>query len=114
MELFGNLLLAAYLGALACLAAFGVHRLALLRLSRRVGPPTPPLPTGSPPGPRSGPEPMVTVQLPVYNERYVVGRLIQTIARIAALIGSERVGHAWAIAVRSGSTASLSTELSGL
>ena len=71
MEHLGGVLLAAYFATLSCLAVFGLHRLSLLRLRRRcrAAPLPPPLPEEE--------LPTVTVQIPVYNERYVVGRLIQ-------------------------------------
>jgi cellulose synthase/poly-beta-1,6-N-acetylglucosamine synthase-like glycosyltransferase len=55
-------------------AAYGLHRLHLVRLARRA----PPLPTPKPPEEW----PAVTVQLPVYNERYVAERLLLAAASI--------------------------------
>jgi cellulose synthase/poly-beta-1,6-N-acetylglucosamine synthase-like glycosyltransferase len=68
VEPIAHYLLVAYLGVLGLLAGAGAHRLWLLHLLRR-------------PAPRrlrSLPAdlPRVTVQLPVYNERHVIARLI--------------------------------------
>jgi len=68
-------LLAAYLFVWVVFAAYGVHRLRLIRRFQKRARNVPP-----PPEPRSLPR--VTVQLPVYNERYVVGRLIEAAAAI--------------------------------
>jgi cellulose synthase/poly-beta-1,6-N-acetylglucosamine synthase-like glycosyltransferase len=79
MPHLADVLLAAYLAAQAGLAAFGVHRLVLLRRFRRPAPrPDSGAPGSGPTALRDpGPPPMVTVQLPIYNERLVVGRLIR-------------------------------------
>ncbi len=66
-------IVAAYHATLALLAVYGWHRYHLLRLYYR-----------HPPGrtrPAAPPDPLpaVTVQLPVYNERYVVDRLIRAV-----------------------------------
>ena len=61
---------------LALLLPFACHRTLLLLLSRR-GPPPPS------PSPASHPEPRVTVQLPVFNERRVVERLIDAACRLS-------------------------------
>jgi cellulose synthase/poly-beta-1,6-N-acetylglucosamine synthase-like glycosyltransferase len=66
-------LLALYYLVLSLLAVYGLHRLALLATwfrTRRGGPARPPDPD---------PWPRVTVQLPVYNERYVAARLIDAV-----------------------------------
>ena len=71
-----GLLLAAYLGVLFLLSIFGLHRLYLVSLylrTRRAAPIEPPPPERWP---------MVTVQLPVFNEMYVVERLIDAVARL--------------------------------
>jgi cellulose synthase/poly-beta-1,6-N-acetylglucosamine synthase-like glycosyltransferase len=69
------MLLAVYSFVWLVFAAYGVHRIHLIRLFRRsarhVPPPTEP-----------GAWPTVTVQLPIYNERYVVSRLIEAAAAI--------------------------------
>ena len=71
--LAGDLLLSLYLLVWVVLAAYGIHRLHLVRLYRRrdlaAAPPAPP-----------SEWPRVTVQLPVYNERYVVERLLDAAA----------------------------------
>ncbi|HEU5311535.1 MAG TPA: glycosyltransferase, partial [Candidatus Eisenbacteria bacterium] len=59
----------------AVLAVYGLHRLHLILLYRR-SPEPPPLP------PDPGTWPVVTVQLPVYNERYVVARLLEAAAAL--------------------------------
>ncbi len=70
-----GLLFAVYLLVWMVFAAFGVHRIHLIRLfRRRTRDPFPP------DAPREWPG--VTVQLPVYNERYVVKRLIEAAAAI--------------------------------
>ena len=69
------MLRAAYLVVWLVFAAYGLHRIHLLRLFRRRGRDVPP-----PPCPREWP--VVTVQLPIYNERYVVARLIEAAAAI--------------------------------
>jgi cellulose synthase/poly-beta-1,6-N-acetylglucosamine synthase-like glycosyltransferase len=62
-----------YLGVLAVLAVFGLHRYHLVLLHRRHRA-TCPEPAG-----QFDEEPCVTVQLPVFNERYVVERLIEAV-----------------------------------
>jgi len=70
-----DLLLTAYLLVWAVLATYGIHRLHLVRLFRkRVAASAPP--------PLVGDWPRVTVQLPVYNERYVVDRLLDAAAAL--------------------------------
>lgn len=76
--LAGDLLLAVYLLVWVVLATFGIHRLHLVRLYRRghrnrlaAIPPAPPAEW-----------PRVTVQLPVYNEQYVVERLLDAAASL--------------------------------
>ncbi|WP_428267446.1 cellulose synthase family protein [Haliangium sp.] len=67
---------AVYLGALALLSLYGGHRLYLTlacrRLRRRRA-----LPARAP-----AQRPMVTVQLPLYNERYVAERLLDAVAAL--------------------------------
>ncbi len=69
------MLLAVYLLVWAVFAAYGLHRVHLIRLFRRrardAKPPAEPVEW-----------PRVTVQLPIYNERYVVSRLIEAAAAI--------------------------------
>jgi len=70
------LVLGAYYGVLGVLALYGAHRAVLLarwwrtRKATRTTPPWPDLP------------PVVTVQLPLYNERYVAERLLRAVARM--------------------------------
>ncbi|MSP54984.1 MAG: glycosyltransferase [Myxococcales bacterium] len=61
-----------YLAVVALLALHGVHRLALLWAVRRRAP--------DPVAPALHDRPFVTVQLPVYNERDVVARLVDAVA----------------------------------
>ena len=70
-----SLLLALYLIVLVLLSLHGAHRLVHLGWWRRAGPPPtpPPLPDDLP---------VVTVQLPVYNERDVVERLVDAVAAL--------------------------------
>jgi cellulose synthase/poly-beta-1,6-N-acetylglucosamine synthase-like glycosyltransferase len=68
--------LAAYFFVLIILAVYGWHRyyLVYLYMSNRDKEPRP--------GPPLSPLPVVTVQLPLYNEMYVADRLIQAVCRI--------------------------------
>jgi cellulose synthase/poly-beta-1,6-N-acetylglucosamine synthase-like glycosyltransferase len=66
-------LLSLHLAVWILLALYGVHRLYLLRLFRKRG-----RPVVRPADPR--PWPRVTIQLPVYDERYVAERLIASAA----------------------------------
>jgi cellulose synthase/poly-beta-1,6-N-acetylglucosamine synthase-like glycosyltransferase len=66
------LLLATYYLALSALALYGAHRLLLAAVFWRTRRPTPP---PSPPGEW----PLITVQLPLYNEMYVVERLLEAV-----------------------------------
>jgi len=69
----------AYLAVLAGLAVFGVHRLHLVWLLLRHPSAPPPTP---PPSDDGADWPVVTVQLPVYDEAAVVGRLLDAVARL--------------------------------
>jgi cellulose synthase/poly-beta-1,6-N-acetylglucosamine synthase-like glycosyltransferase len=73
-----QVLLAAYYAVLAVLAAYGAHRLVLLagwwRHRRR--------PLVAPPAPAEDAWPLVTVQLPLYNERFVAERLLRAVAAL--------------------------------
>lgn len=71
----GDLFLALHVVIWIVLAAYGLHRLHLVLLYRRNESP-PPLP------PDPGTWPAVTVQLPVFNERYVVERLLEAAAAL--------------------------------
>ena len=71
-----SLLLGFYFTLLLCLSAYGAHRCYLLYLyTRNRARPTPP---AQPPDDLPG----VTVQLPIYNELYVVERLIDAAANL--------------------------------
>lgn len=72
----GSLLVGFYFALLICLSAYGAHRWYLLYLYSRHRP--------RPAGRRvpDGAWPFVTVQLPVYNEMYVVERLIEAAVRL--------------------------------
>jgi cellulose synthase/poly-beta-1,6-N-acetylglucosamine synthase-like glycosyltransferase len=72
---WARLLLALYYLILWVLAVYGAHRLVLVVASRR-GRPAPP-----PPDPPAQ-WPLVTVQLPLYNEMYVVSRLLEAVAAL--------------------------------
>jgi len=73
-------ILALYYLVLGTLAAYGLHRLLLVReylkreYSRKGVERAAPSPTGR--------WPVVTVQLPIYNERYVAERLIEAVSRL--------------------------------
>ena len=65
-------IVAGYYATLLVLAIYGLHRYYLLHLFyRHRG-------DGPSPAARLDPLPVVTVQLPIYNERYVVERLIRS------------------------------------
>src|ERR1700734_1553104 len=66
-----------YFGVLAVLSCYGLHRYAMIRgyMKHRKSF------TGEPPS-RFETLPRVTVQLPIYNERYVVERLLEETAKI--------------------------------
>jgi cellulose synthase/poly-beta-1,6-N-acetylglucosamine synthase-like glycosyltransferase len=68
--------LALYYLALAILAFYGVHRLVLVLLYLRTRKRVP----ARPPDPAEWP--VVTVQLPLYNEMYVAARLIEAVCRL--------------------------------
>ena len=68
--------IAAYLGVLAVLCVFGAHRFSLVWLVRRLGR------DAAAPARVGSTLPSVTVQLPVMNERYVVERLIRSVAAL--------------------------------
>src|ERR1700743_2195611 len=72
----GPAVLALYYSILTILAFFGVHRLWMVALylkTRNANPVRPPDP---------GVWPLVTVQLPLYNEMYVASRLIDAVCRL--------------------------------
>ena len=68
------LVLASYLTVLSLLGLYGVHRLFVVWLYYRS--------RAQPPGPLPDDLPVVTVQLPVFNERHVVGRLIDAACQL--------------------------------
>src|SRR5262245_1473546 len=80
--LASRLLLGLHLCLWLLLAAYGLHRLHLLRLYRRVGRgrATPRDLNLQAPSPASWPT--VTIQLPVFNERYVIERLLDAAAAV--------------------------------
>lgn len=65
-----------YALVLTGLVGYSLHRGWLLRLSRRLAG------ERARPGAWSGPWPQVTVQLPIYNERFVVERLLDAVAAL--------------------------------
>src|SRR3954466_4298476 len=76
MTLAETLTLAAYFFVLIVLAIYGWHRyyLVWLYMKHRDNEPRP--------GPPLDPLPVVTIQLPLYNEVYVADRLIEAVAAI--------------------------------
>jgi cellulose synthase/poly-beta-1,6-N-acetylglucosamine synthase-like glycosyltransferase len=76
MTLAETLTLASYFFVLIILAIYGWHRyyLVYLYMKNRDRQPTP--------GPALDPLPVVTIQLPLYNEMYVADRLIDAVCRI--------------------------------
>src|SRR5262245_36710432 len=71
-----TLTLAVYFFVLIVLAVYGWHRYYLVYLYMRYK-------DGEPkPGPGLDPLPVVTIQLPLYNEMYVADRLIDAVCRI--------------------------------
>ncbi len=75
--MLGAFVLVAYGLALAGLVVYSLHRGWLLLVYRRSGRRAP-----SPAGRWPGPLPHVTVQLPIYNERHVVERLIDAVCAL--------------------------------
>ena len=76
MTLAETLTLVSYFFVLIILAVYGWHRyyLVYLYMSNRDKEPRP--------GPPLSPTPVVTIQLPLYNEMYVADRLIEAVCRI--------------------------------
>jgi cellulose synthase/poly-beta-1,6-N-acetylglucosamine synthase-like glycosyltransferase len=74
-------LLALYYSVLVVLSFFGLHRLMLVFIYLRTGGRRPSAP---PPQPAADPQawPVVTIQLPLYNEMYVAERLIDAVCRL--------------------------------
>src|SRR6266480_1784977 len=77
MTLAETLTLAAYFFVLIVLAIYGWHRYYLVYLYMRYRGREPK------PGPALNPLPVVTIQLPLYNEMYVADRLIESVCAIA-------------------------------
>jgi cellulose synthase/poly-beta-1,6-N-acetylglucosamine synthase-like glycosyltransferase len=79
MDLLSRITIVAYAGVLAVLAIYGLHRYFVLYLYfrhyKRAKKP-------APPALRSEEWPTVTVQLPIYNELYVAGRVIESVAHL--------------------------------
>lgn len=69
------LLMTAYFAAFGVLALFSLHRLWLLRLANHTVAPSI---SGNP----CGPLPFITVQLPIYNERFVAERLLHAVLQL--------------------------------
>src|SRR5712692_10769142 len=76
MTLVETLTLAAYFFVLIVLAIYGWHRYYLVYLYMRYRDKEPK------PGPALDPLPIITVQLPLYNEMYVADRLIDAVCQI--------------------------------
>jgi len=76
LNAFDLVLLIPYFTILGTLAFYGLHRYRMIYLYKKYARPQPP----EPPPPAEWP--MVTVQLPLYNEKYVVERLIDTVAAL--------------------------------
>src|SRR5437764_6836641 len=76
MTLAETLTLAAYFFVLIVLAIYGWHRYYLVYLYMRYRDKEPK------PGPPLDPCPVITIQLPLYNEMYVADRLIDAVCRI--------------------------------
>lgn len=77
LEWFDWALLIPYFGTLFILSIYGLHRYEVIREYMRVRKKLP-----SEPPRRFDALPRVTIQLPIYNERFVVERLIEEVARI--------------------------------
>ena len=77
MTLIETLILGSYFFVLVILAVYGWHRYYLVYVYTKNKDRVP-----GPPPAWDGPLPEVTVQLPIYNEMYVVDRLLQATARI--------------------------------
>jgi cellulose synthase/poly-beta-1,6-N-acetylglucosamine synthase-like glycosyltransferase len=78
VQLVNHLFMAAYLALIILLSFYGLHRYWILYLYFRYYKWVKPAPIPSLPDPL----PVVTIQLPVYNERYVVERLIEAVCRL--------------------------------
>src|ERR1041384_4632665 len=78
MSVIGHAVMGAYLALIVLLSFYGIHRYWILYLYYRYYKWAKPIPIPAIPDPL----PTVTVQLPVYNERYVVARLIDAVCRL--------------------------------
>ena len=76
MNVWANVIISFYVLSMALLALFGMHRYSLLYLYVRNRKPLPEM------KPQLSDLPKITVQLPVYNERYVVDRLLESVVAI--------------------------------
>jgi cellulose synthase/poly-beta-1,6-N-acetylglucosamine synthase-like glycosyltransferase len=76
--LVSRLFMAAYLTLIVLLSLYGIHRYWILYLYYRYYKWAKPTPVPALPDPL----PIVTVQLPVFNERYVVERLVEAVCRM--------------------------------
>ncbi|MFQ5512031.1 MAG: glycosyltransferase [Candidatus Krumholzibacteriia bacterium] len=79
MDLLSRVTIVAYLGVLGLLSIYGIHRYFILYLyyryyKRKKRPEPPPLAARD--------FPTVTVQLPIFNEYYVAGRVIESIGKL--------------------------------
>ncbi|GIV56994.1 MAG: glucosyltransferase [Candidatus Kapaibacterium sp.] len=77
LEDIADLVVAVYVASLIVLFAFGVHSLVMLYYYRRTASQSP-----TPPVEMLDPLPVVTVQLPIYNEVYVVERLLDVVTQL--------------------------------
>lgn len=77
LSAFDWALLVPYFGILFILSIYGVHRFETVRRYRKHGRKLPKSPSR-----RFAQLPRVTIQLPLYNERFVVARLLEEISRI--------------------------------
>jgi hypothetical protein len=75
MGVVAMVVLLAWFGSLSVLAAFALHRYGLVLREAR-------LPRAAPDPPDPAFRPHVTVQLPLYNERFVVGRLLDAVGAL--------------------------------
>ena len=76
LNAFDLFLLIPYFAILGTLAFYGLHRYRMIYLYKKYAHRQPPLPA------EPAEWPMVTVQLPLYNEKYVVERLLDTVAAL--------------------------------
>jgi len=76
LNAFDLFLLIPYFAILGTLAFYGLHRYRMIYLYKKYAHRQPPVPA------EPAEWPMVTVQLPLYNEKYVVERLIDTVAAL--------------------------------